>query len=440
MTEDNPTSLYNPEFPESWEQYPLSEIAEWINGNAFSSEDFSEEGDPIIKITEIKEGVRTQTKRTDGEYKEKYRISEGDLLFAWSGAPDTSIDAYWWNGPDGWLNQHIFKVKSGEQCKQEFLFYLLKFIKPNLVEIARNNQTTGLGHVRKKDLEQMMVGLPSLSKQQEIIDKLRPLDEKIRTNNRIEELLQETVETLFRYYFVDFEPFDSLVQSDVGEVPEQFTVKALDDVLSFQRGYSYSGDELIDEESEKDPEQGYPMVNLGNIAPGGGYRPENLKYCENIPNDRYLVEPGDLIISHTDMTQDRKILGSPVIVPELDKRPILFSHHLYAIKDTEVPIEFLYYYFLSPYFKPKAESFASGTTVLSFSSKITSDVQIPIPPEGILDNYLELARPAFKRIESIRLENEHLLQLRNRILPKLMSGSTWVNDISSGEIEVDSEV
>lgn len=266
------------------------------------------------------------------------------------------------------------------------------------------------------------------------------LDEKVEVNHNISNTALRAAEEVFRHYFVDFGPYQEFKETKIGEIPEGFSLERLENVLSLQRGYSYSGDDLIEEDSDLDLDDGYPMINLGNISPGGGYRPKKIKYCREVPKDRYLVKPGDLIISHTDMTQDKKILGSPVTVPELNNGPILFSHHLYAVQDTELPKEFLYYYFLSPYFKPKAENFASGTTVLSFSSKISSDVQIPIPPEEELKAYLNMVRPMFDEVEVVRKEIEQLAELRDALLPKLMSGEIRVSDISHNELEVANEV
>jgi len=318
----------------------------------------------------------------------------------------------------------------------------LRFLYYNLLDFDLDRLKSGsaVPGLNRNDFYEESIVIPPISEQKKIAKVLSNIDRKIEVNTRISGLLEEAAQTIFTQFFVDFGPYEEFKNSEVGQIPDAFRINRLEDVLSFQRGYSYSGDELIDDESDKDITEGYPMINLGNISPGGGYRPEKIKYCDNVPNERYLVEPGDLVISHTDMTQDQDILGSPVIVPDLDKEPMLSSHHLYAIKDTELPKEYLYYYFLSPYFKPKAESFASGTTVLSFSSKITSDVHIPVPPEEDLKRYVEMVRPMFERKEEIRKENAKLTDLRDTLLPKLMSGEIRVNDIELDELEVDSEV
>lgn len=102
--------LYCPVFPESWEPHVLYSLATWINGMAFKNIDFTPTGRPVIKIAEIKGGITAQTQFTDSEYDKRYFITQGDMLFSWSGQPETSIDAFYWDGPDGWLNQHVFKV------------------------------------------------------------------------------------------------------------------------------------------------------------------------------------------------------------------------------------------------------------------------------------------------------------------------------------------
>ena len=150
------------EIPEGWEVKSLYDCAQYINGAAFKSEDFSlnHKGLPIIKIRELKYGITSQTEFTKKEFDQKYRITNGEILFSWSGSPDTSIDIFLWTGGNGWLNQHTFRVIPQEAEEKEFIFFLLKFFKRSFIEIARNKQTTGLGHVTSKDLKNMFVTFP----------------------------------------------------------------------------------------------------------------------------------------------------------------------------------------------------------------------------------------------------------------------------------------
>ena len=150
--------------PKDWSSESLYGIANFINGASFKSQYFSGEQHalPIIKIAEIKNGVSGQTKFTTQELADKYAISNGEILFSWSGNPETSIDTFVWSGGNGLLNQHIFKVSLKNPDDRSFVYYLLKHLKPIFTEIARDKQTTGLGHVTVKDMKRISVIKPAL--------------------------------------------------------------------------------------------------------------------------------------------------------------------------------------------------------------------------------------------------------------------------------------
>lgn len=160
-----PGNLVNSELgqiPDGWDIGTLYDRADYINGLAFRTEDFSNGrvGLPVIKIGELKDGITSQTKFTVKDLDPKYRIKSGDILFAWSGSPDTSIDIFIWTGVDGWLNQHIFKIEAQHPEERIFVYFLLRFFKPIFIEIARNKQTTGLGHVTAQDLKRLKTPVP----------------------------------------------------------------------------------------------------------------------------------------------------------------------------------------------------------------------------------------------------------------------------------------
>ena len=198
--------LYNPSFREEWDHRPLDSLARWVNGLAFRNIQFSPAGMPVIKIAEIKDGISTQTKFTEQHFDESVLVRPGDLLFSWSGQPETSINAFWWEGPDGWLNQHVFRVTPDNCVDRTFFYYLLRYLRPNFVAIARNKQTTGLGHVTRRDLASIEVGLPPLPEQRAIAHILGTLDDKIELNRRMNQTLEEMARAIFHDWFVDFGP------------------------------------------------------------------------------------------------------------------------------------------------------------------------------------------------------------------------------------------
>ena len=114
-----------------------------------------------------------------------------------------------------------------------------------------NKQTTGLGHVTKRDLENIEAALPDLSEQHAIAHILGTLDDKIELNRRMNETLEEMARALFKSWFVDFDPVrakmegrdtglppdvaalfpDRLVGSELGEIPEGGEVKTLGELI-----------------------------------------------------------------------------------------------------------------------------------------------------------------------------------------------------------------
>lgn len=168
--------------PKGWREISLLDLADWVNGAAYKNMHFvpSDSGGlPVIKIAELKAGVTQSTKFTNTDLGERYRISNGELLFSWSGNPDTSINVFVWTAGDAWLNQHIFAVKPNGKRSKPFLYVLLKFFMPKFTELARNKQTTGLGHVTKSDMSKTRVSDPSVAITQVFSDFVEPIYERI---------------------------------------------------------------------------------------------------------------------------------------------------------------------------------------------------------------------------------------------------------------------
>ncbi len=133
----------------------LYEFAEFINGTSFKANEYSQSGIPIVKISELKNGITDNTQYYNGKKEDKYYINDKQILFSWSGNPDTSIDIFVWSGGEAILNQHTFKIVTEDE-NSAFIYLLLKYFKPMFMEIARNKQTTGLGHVTISDLKRIM--------------------------------------------------------------------------------------------------------------------------------------------------------------------------------------------------------------------------------------------------------------------------------------------
>lgn len=173
--------------PEGWTAECVYDQAIWVNGAAYKDMHFSSEPDalPVVKIAELKNGITKTTRFTNTDLGERYKIVDGELLFSWSGNPDTSIDAFVWTSGKAWLNQHIFAVRSNGKRSQAFLYTMLKYLRSEFAEIARNKQTTGLGHVTQQDLIRLRITVPGEGVQAAFDDIVGPLHSHF-TNNLFE--------------------------------------------------------------------------------------------------------------------------------------------------------------------------------------------------------------------------------------------------------------
>ena len=434
--------LYHPDFPAHWDRRPLHSLAQWVNGLAFRNIQFSPTGKPVIKIAEIKGGISGQTKFTNQNFDESVRVRSGDLLFSWSGQPETSINAFWWKGPEGWLNQHIFRVTADPDVGTTFFYYLLRYLKPNFVGIARNKQTTGLGHVTKRDLENMMVSLPPLPEQRAIAHVLGTLDDKIELNRRMNETLEEMARALFESWFVDFEPVrakmegrlsagqtgwrrgealpglpadhydlfpDRLVDSELGKTPEGWSVKPLGEICHKPQ-YGYS-------QSAKDEPVGPKFLRITDINKAPWVEWESVPHCDIADEDyeKYRLKVGDVLIAR--MADP----GHGCMIEE--EHSAVFASYLIRFRPTNRRYaRFIQYWLRSDNYWELVTGRGAGTTRISLNAKVLADFPILVPTDSLLDAFGERVSGLRSRIVANAGESRGLAAQRDTLLPRLISG------------------
>lgn len=141
--------------PDGWEWRPFSDLADFMNGFAFKPSHFQDDGLPIIKIPELKNGVSAKTPRNSGEeVPKKYWVNTGDLLFSWSGTFAISE----WIGGLGLLNQHLFLVHPKPDVERGLLKAALRWAIPLF-----DNQGVGatMKHIRRSALDHTKVPYPT---------------------------------------------------------------------------------------------------------------------------------------------------------------------------------------------------------------------------------------------------------------------------------------
>ena len=423
--------LYHPQFPRHWKRKPLYAMAQWVNGLTFREIQFSTSGKPVIKIAEIKGGISGQTKFTQQTFDESVRIRSGDLLFSWSGQPETSIDAFWWRGPEGWLNQHVFRVTPINGVDSTFFFYLLRYLKPNFVAIARNKQTTGLGHVTKRDLENIETALPDLSEQRAIAHILGTLDDKIELNRRMNETLEEMARALFKSWFVDFDPVrakmegrdtglppdvaalfpNRLVDSELGEIPEGWEVVPLPEMIEVNPPRPLRKGEVA------------PYLDMANM-PTRGHVPDTV--IDRSFGSGMRFTNGDTLVARITPCLEN---GKTAYVDFLGHDRIGWGSTEYIVMRPMPPLpnEFAYCLARSAGFREFAIQNMTGTSGRQrVPAKSLSQFLLSLPPEPIAVRFGKVVQPLFARASEAVRESRTLAALRDTLLPKLVSGKLRV--------------
>ncbi|OYQ82385.1 restriction endonuclease subunit S [Wohlfahrtiimonas chitiniclastica] len=180
------------ETKEDWEELPLSSIATFTNGLACQKypPKRGEIGLPVLKIKELSSGITATSDRATTDVKSEYIVEHGDIIFAWSASLMVKI----WSGETCILNQHLFNVRSDEYPKW-FYYEWCKYHLREFISIAQSHATT-MGHIKRKDLDEAMVKIPT-DKEFDLMNKLMtPNLDKIILNLKQIQTLQNMRDTL----------------------------------------------------------------------------------------------------------------------------------------------------------------------------------------------------------------------------------------------------
>lgn len=157
---------------EDWEEKPLDQIAEYLNGLACQKYPPTTNSDrlPVLKIRELKSGIGKDSDWASINVPNKYIIESGDIIFSWS----ASLLLRVWNGERSVLNQHLFKVTS-EKYPDWLIYFWTKLFIDKFVAIAESHATT-MGHIKRKDLSSSITVVPKdLSEISDLDDQMRSL-------------------------------------------------------------------------------------------------------------------------------------------------------------------------------------------------------------------------------------------------------------------------
>ena len=376
-----------------WKDCKLGDCIDLINGFAFKSANYlineKENSFPIVRIKNVANGdvnLQDTVFYTYDNSLSKYIISQNDILIAMTGNhPDAktqvvgSVSKYKLK-KRALLNQRVGKLIPRKGTNIDYIYYLLKDKSIQDILSFNSSGSANQANLSKSDILGVEIIIPSILEQNKIVSILSILDSKIDLLHHQNATLEKMAETIYRQWFIE-------------EAKEDWKDGTLGDIIDLNYGKSLK--------EELRTGKGYPVVGSSGIV---GYHSE------------YLVEGPGIVIGR------KGTLGVVVY-----------------LKDNFFPIDTTYYVTpkessLLPYYNYcllksiNFEELNSDSAVPGLNRNIALAWEIKIPPINKIIEFNNWSQDFFKKIESNQQQIQILTQLRDTLLPKLMSGEIKVTD------------
>ena len=351
----------------------------------------------------------------------KKEIDKGDILLT-SEAP-LGETLYWDFEEKIILSQRVFGLKvNNEIVNSKYLFAYMQtpFFKHEL--FSRESGTTVTG-IRRKELEKIVIKVPSMYIQNYIGQIIYNINYKINNNNKIIANLEELSQTLFKRWFVDFEfpdedgnPYKSsggeMIDSELGDIPNRWKIGTLSDIAEIVMGQSPKSNTYNNEQV------GLPLLNGAS-----DFKNKNIQPAKYTSMPKKIGHNLDYVFGV------RATIG---LVTELDN-DYAIGRGAGICKSNKETREFIYEV-LNRAFK-YFERIGSGSVYINISSKDLKQFKLIIPSKQALMEYHYHLEPIFSEIRNLKKQVKLLINMRDSLLPKLMSGEIKIPD----DIEVNTD-
>jgi type I restriction enzyme S subunit len=419
----------------NWKEYKLGEIADFIDyrGKTPKKTTF---GVPLITAKIVKNG----TIKEPSEY-----ISKEDYpKWMTRGFPKVGDVVLTTEAPLGEvahikdasyaLAQRIITLRGKQNLIENgYLKYFLQSEKGQQRLKERETGTTVTG-IKSSELKQVLISAPDLKTQTAIAEILSSLDDKIELNNKINQELENLAQTLFKQWFIDFEfpnqngdPYKSsggeMVDSELGEIPKGWEVGTFGDLCKIVNGYAFKSKDFQEKGSNG-------ILKIRNVN-GNVVDIINTQFVSNgvvqSVQDKFKVLSGHILIAMTGAE-----VGKTGIVPETDKSLWLNQRvgRLEPIIDNSKV--FIYHMFNVLNFTQAVRNSAMGSAQPNISASGIESLNCLIPAEEVALNFSSINLDSFNLTLKNMGENQELTNLRDTLLPKLISGELEVSEVKEG--------
>ncbi|HEM5473718.1 restriction endonuclease subunit S [Streptococcus suis] len=285
---------------------------------------------------------------------------------------------------------------------ENFIYYLM--LSPSVRDVAIKSMvgTSGRQRVQLDVVKNYEVLCPPLSEQIQIGKILSVIDDKIENNKKINHHLEQMAMAIFKSWFIDFEPFG-------GRMPSDWRIANLTDIAEYLNGLAMQKYRPLDDE------EGLPVLKIKELRQGTFDSSSDL--CSAKINSQYIVKDGDVIFSWS---------GS-LLVDFWTGGTGGLNQHLFKVSSQNYDKWF--YYSWTKYHLEEFAAIAAdkATTMGHITRSSLEKAEVLIPNNQDYKFLALLLAPIYDQIIYNRVENRRLMEVRNTLLPKLLSGEICVN-------------
>lgn len=304
------------------------------------------------------------------------------------------------------------KVIIPQNINPEYLYYYWKDLYNKGVLFPYENGTTGIKNLDlNRFIDEQDIWNPDPDTQQKIVQILKSLGDKIELNRQINANLEEQAQSLFKSWFVDFEPFRNspFVDSELGKIPKGWKVNSIEDLAS----YIASG--------------GTPRSLDSSYYDGDirWFTTKELKDEFLFDSEKHISQTA-LKNSAAKLFPENTVLMAIYASPTVGRLGILTAEStcnqaaVGIIAKEEIGYAYLYLLLLSE--RINLNNLASGAAQQNLNVGIVKRYRVLVPTIDILGTFNEIINPIFATIRNNTAQIYNLSALRDTLLPKLMAG------------------
>ena len=329
------------------------------------------------------------------------------------------------NGEVGFGSTEYIVFRAKEGIDPDYLYYLI--CSPLVRDPAIKSMvgSSGRQRVQTDVVANLQIAVPDFDEQKNIGGLLKAFDDKIQLNTAINKNLEQQAVVLFRSWFSVFSlsPNSPRVNSEFGEIPEDFAVVKVGSLPMLVTDYVANGSFAslkANVNLYQEPNYAYFIRNTDLKSGSFGVFVDQHSYEFLSKSTLY---GGEIIISNVGD------VGSVFLCPKLDGRMTLGNNIIMLRPEDDHLRYYLYIWFKHFQGQALIQGIKGGSAQPKFNKTDFKNTSVLIPPKDILTRFHETVAPMFETISQRQAETSRLADLRDTLLPQLMSGEIDVSNL-----------